>query len=223
VLDEGTKHIQQALARLEPGGRLVAIVADSMKPEGTAAEGTRNQGTGKASGTGGTRSAHHMIRANLGVDRDIYKKYGTSFPTRFLVIDKNPPSGRPMVTGQARDAADLIDRLLIRLEVIAHAHRDAVRFANGKEVLLQRLNAGITTEMVSAISDLTDVETRPSRELVDAYSPVRVGCPKTVILRRSFEPSLLESRAETASPAPGRHSRRESPVPRSCVSSGRPS
>ena len=48
VLDEGTKHIQQALARLEPGGRLVAIVADSMKPEGTAAEGTRNQGTGKA-------------------------------------------------------------------------------------------------------------------------------------------------------------------------------
>jgi hypothetical protein len=57
---------------------------------------------------------------------------------------------------------------MIRLEVLAHAHRDAVRFANGKEVLLQRLNAGITTEMVSAISDLTDVETRPSRELVDA-------------------------------------------------------
>jgi hypothetical protein len=58
--------------------------------------------------------------------------------------------------------------VMIRLEVLAHAHRDAVRFANGKEVLLQRLNAGITTEMVSAISDLTDVETRPSRELVDA-------------------------------------------------------
>jgi hypothetical protein len=43
-----------------------------------------------------------------------------------------------------------------------------VRFANGKEVLLQRLNAGITAEMVDTISDLTDVETRPSRELVDA-------------------------------------------------------
>ena len=47
VLDEGAKHIEQALERLEPGGRLVAIVGDSMKPEGTAAEGTRNQGSGK--------------------------------------------------------------------------------------------------------------------------------------------------------------------------------
>jgi hypothetical protein len=43
-----------------------------------------------------------------------------------------------------------------------------VRLANGKEVLLQSLNAGITAEMISAISDLTDVETRPTRELVDA-------------------------------------------------------
>jgi hypothetical protein len=45
-----------------------------------------------------------------------------------------------------------------------------VRFANGKEVLLQSLNAGITAEMVDAISDQTDieVEARPIRELVDA-------------------------------------------------------
>ena len=63
--------------------------------------------------------------------------------------------------------------VMIRLEAVAHAHRDAVRFANGKEVLLQSLNTGVTAEMVSAISDLTDfdlkgVEARPSRELVDA-------------------------------------------------------
>ena len=61
---------------------------------------------------------------------------------------------------------------MIRLEVVAHAHRDAVRFASGKEVLLQSLNAGITAEMVDAISDQTDIEieieTRPVRELVDA-------------------------------------------------------
>ena len=69
---------------------------------------------------------------------------------------------------RAFDVGPVEDVVMIRLEVIAHAHRDAVRFANGKEVMLQRLNAGITTEMVSAISDLTDVETRPSRELVDA-------------------------------------------------------
>ncbi|HTG23362.1 MAG TPA: hypothetical protein VK681_25210 [Reyranella sp.] len=69
---------------------------------------------------------------------------------------------------RAFDVGPVEEVMMIRLEVIAHAHRDAVRFANGKEVMLQRLNAGITTEMVSAISDLTDVETRPSRELVDA-------------------------------------------------------
>ena len=69
---------------------------------------------------------------------------------------------------RAFDVGPVEEVVMIRLEVIAHAHRDAVRFANGKEVMLQRLNAGITTKMVSAISELTDVETRPTRELVDA-------------------------------------------------------
>ena len=58
--------------------------------------------------------------------------------------------------------------VMTRLDVTGHAHRDAVRFANGKEVLLQSLNAGITAEMISVISDQTDVEARPTRELVDA-------------------------------------------------------
>ena len=33
---------------------------------------------------------------------------------------------------------------MTRLEVTGHAHRDAVRFTNGREVLLQSLNAGVT-------------------------------------------------------------------------------
>lgn len=113
VLDEGAKHIEQALARLEPGGRLVAIVGDGMKPAGTEAVGTgRRGGTGAAFRDWWNRiGAEYDVRANVGVDREIYSKYGTSFPTRFLVIDKNPPSGRPMVTGQVRDAAGLIERL----------------------------------------------------------------------------------------------------------------
>src|SRR6266852_6111020 len=43
--------------------------------------------------------------------------------------------------------------VMIRLEVVAHAHCDAVWFASGKEVLLQSLNAGITGALVIAISD----------------------------------------------------------------------
>jgi hypothetical protein len=112
VADEGATHIEQALARLEPGGRLVAIVGDGMKPEGTGPEGGGRQGTGKAFADWWRKiGAEYDVRANVGVDRDIYTKYGTSFPTRFLVIDKNPPSGRPMVTGQVADAAGLIERL----------------------------------------------------------------------------------------------------------------
>ena len=69
---------------------------------------------------------------------------------------------------RAFDVGPVEEVVMIRLEVIAHAHRDAVRFANGKEVMLQRLNAGVTAVMVAPISDLTEVEARPSRELVDA-------------------------------------------------------
>ena len=46
VLNEGAKHIEQALARVEPGGRLVAIVGDGMKPVGTVSEDCRRGGTG---------------------------------------------------------------------------------------------------------------------------------------------------------------------------------
>ncbi len=112
VADEGAKHIEQALQRLEPGGRLVAIVGDGMKPEGTAAVGTARQGTGRAFRDWWAKiGREYDVLANVGVDRDIYTKYGTSFPTRLLVIDKNPPSGRELVTGQVKDAAGLIEHL----------------------------------------------------------------------------------------------------------------
>src|SRR5215813_13256356 len=41
--------------------------------------------------------------------------------------------------------------VMSRLDVTGHAHRDAVRFANGKEVLLQSLNAGITCLLMPEI------------------------------------------------------------------------
>ena len=44
--------------------------------------------------------------------------------------------------------------VMTRLDVTGHAHRDAVRFSNGKEVLLQSLNAGITCLLMPEI-DLT--------------------------------------------------------------------
>ena len=57
---------------------------------------------------------------------------------------------------------------MTRLEVTGHAHRDAVRFENGREVLLQSLNAGVICTL--APRDLTEVLglKTPTTELVDA-------------------------------------------------------
>jgi hypothetical protein len=67
--------------------------------------------------------------------------------------------------------------VMMRLEGGPHAHRDAVKFSNGREVLLQGLNPGLTAEVVAFPSDLTTVTgtpvagvqvRRPVAELLDA-------------------------------------------------------
>jgi len=64
------------------------------------------------------------------------------------------------------------DVVMIRLEGGVHAHRDAVKFANGREVLLQSLNPGLTAAVIAFTSDLTTVTgvqvTRRAADLVDA-------------------------------------------------------
>jgi len=96
----GAQHIDQALARLEPGGRLVAIVGRGM---GMNAPTFRDWW--KRIGM------QYDVRANVAVDGSIYRKYGTTFGTRVLVIDKIAPTGRPIVEGEAKDAADLLNTL----------------------------------------------------------------------------------------------------------------
>jgi hypothetical protein len=44
---------------------------------------------------------------------------------------------------------------MTRLDVTGHAHRDAVRFANGREVLLQSLNLGVSARL--APRDLEEI------------------------------------------------------------------
>ena len=59
------------------------------------------------------------------------------------------------------------DVVMTRLDVTGHAHRDAVRFANGREVLLQSLNVGVTAQL--AERDLGELlGLRTATELVDA-------------------------------------------------------
>src|SRR5215469_5814700 len=100
VLMTGARHIEEAMKRLEPGGRLVAIVGRGMGMDSsTFAPWWRRM------------SGSFEVRANMGVPGSIYSKYGTNFGTRLLVIDKNPPSGRPPVLGEASSLPDLMQRL----------------------------------------------------------------------------------------------------------------
>ena len=56
---------------------------------------------------------------------------------------------------------------MTRLEVTGHAHRDAVRFASGREVLLQSLNLGVSARLAERdFDEILGLKATP--ELVDA-------------------------------------------------------
>ena len=59
------------------------------------------------------------------------------------------------------------DVTMTRLDVTGHAHRDAVRFANGREVLLQSLHAGVSAELLARdLDEILGLNDAPA--LVDA-------------------------------------------------------
>jgi len=83
----GAKHIEQALKRLRPGGRLVAIVGAGMAADRPAFKAWWRK-------IGET----YNIRANIGLDGTTYAKYGTTFDNQILVIDKTGPTAQDVVT-----------------------------------------------------------------------------------------------------------------------------
>lgn len=95
-------HIKEAGLMLKPGGRLVSIVGKGMGPDSH----THRPWFRMMAENG------YDLRANIGVNGDVYKKYGTSFDSRVLVFDKRDPTGEPAVTGDV----DSIDELLTKLE-----------------------------------------------------------------------------------------------------------
>jgi predicted RNA methylase len=96
-------HIEQALKRLQIGGRLVAIVGQGMAHDAA----TFKPWFEKLGQT-------YSIRANIGIDGREYAKYGTTFDNRILVIDKpaaNKDNKGETVTGRVAKVEDLIDLL----------------------------------------------------------------------------------------------------------------
>jgi predicted RNA methylase len=95
------EHIEAALNTLQPGGRLVAIVGRGM---------TMGAPTYRAWWT--KIGKENTVQANIGVDGKVYEKYGTTFGTRLLVIDKTTPdSGHKPVLAEAQTVEDLMRAL----------------------------------------------------------------------------------------------------------------
>jgi hypothetical protein len=96
----GADHIEQALKRLQPGGRLIAITGEGMAADRPAFKEwwakIRKQ---------------YDVRANVGVNGDNYRKYGTSFDNQILVIDKSGPTTGEVITGKFDDLAEVITTL----------------------------------------------------------------------------------------------------------------
>jgi predicted RNA methylase len=98
--DAARAHVASALARLAPGGRLVAITGANFSHDNPAwtEDFVRLQTTGR-------------VVFSAAIDGAIYAKHGTSIDTRLIVIDKiaaEDPARFPAPIGSAPDIATLL-------------------------------------------------------------------------------------------------------------------
>lgn len=89
-------HIEQALLRLQDGGRLVAIVGKGMADDTPTFRNWYNE----------LRKTYD-IRANVGINGENYRKYGTTFDVQILVIDKTGPQKGKTITGNYDDLREI--------------------------------------------------------------------------------------------------------------------
>ncbi len=101
LIDTGANHAKQALDRLSDGGRLVSIFGRSMiTGSGMFKKMVKDIGPG------------YTVRANIGIPGKIYTKFGTTFDTRLVVIDKVPKEeGATPVTGEMTSLEGAISAL----------------------------------------------------------------------------------------------------------------
>ena len=102
--DAAMRHIESALARLEPGGRLVAITGASCAPASSDWRGPFTRLQNKA-----------RVVFTAAIDGKVYAKHGTTIETRLTVIDKVPadnPASFVESAGKAPDTGTLLQWVL---------------------------------------------------------------------------------------------------------------
>ena len=119
------RHIEQALERLEPGGRLVAILGRGMSDDAASFK----------SWWAGLKKEYNVL-ANVQLDGSNYKKYGTNFDVQLVVIDKTGPTTGETLTGTYKDLSQIPGLM----EGIRNERQEIVR--NGNAVPERTSGAG---------------------------------------------------------------------------------
>lgn len=94
-------HLEQALKRLQPGGRLVALIGKSKFGADPKVLEDWLTKTGQ----------QYAYRARIGVSGTVYKKYGTTYDNQILVFDKIAPTGQPPVTATVESPFEALNLL----------------------------------------------------------------------------------------------------------------
>jgi hypothetical protein len=140
----GAEHIEQALMRLEDGGRLVALAGRGMALDKPAFrewwEKIRDQ---------------YTVKAIIGISGKEYKKYGTAFDNVVIVIDKTGANRDQIDPGITVGTVNKVEDLIPLLEGI-HGER----IPAGKR--------GAVEPVVEEGIERPGVETRPGRPLPSA-------------------------------------------------------
>lgn len=93
-------HIEQALKRLISGGRLVAIVGHPMSDNASQFKDFWNN-----------IKSQYNVRANFSIDGKNYRKYGTTYDIRIVIIDNNGATKTPTFTGTFSDLNEVTKKL----------------------------------------------------------------------------------------------------------------
>jgi predicted RNA methylase len=195
------RHIASALARLAPGGRLVAITGAGCSPHAPdwADDYAALQERGR-------------ILFSAAIDGRIYARHGTSVDTRLTVIDKIPaedPMAFPPSPGAAPDTATLLDWVIahipprtpspsLALPIVAAARVDVPRApaVHAAPPIAQVVSFELDYEIIERSAD----EASASSDAI--YEPYR--CQSLCIAGARPHPTPLVQSVAMASVAPPR-------------------
>jgi len=153
-----TVHIEQALKRLQPGGRLVGIVGEGMAADKPAFAKWWKE-----------IARSYQVRANIGISGKEYAKYGTVFDNQIIVIDKpltidnSKEKSIIQVTGKVDKIEDLINLLEgVRNERINPGEQRATQSGEQEGAPITETKTGRNGSVLPATGEILP-ETQPGR------------------------------------------------------------